>query len=200
MKELYDTPIRVFGKLQGSSLQFCDYMFQDEKIEEVTERIRELLDITVTEDDLDLTCERVATEVDWATAKQQATDPDQESVQRTSGLRDLGLRIGKCSNNCYCRGMHVLSLFDSLINLLFRTFLCHLARYWHQIWGMNLYWHNTEIFHFCIVSCILSGVMPLWNLLGPVGDLHCFSNTYMLVFFNANEIQIRLYPADKRNG
>ena len=28
--------------------------------------------------------------------------------------------------------------------LNFRTFLCHLARCWHQIWGINLYWHNTE--------------------------------------------------------
>ena len=121
MKELYDTPIRVFGKLQGSSLQFCDYMFQDEKIEEVTERIRELLDITVTEDDLDLTCERVATEVDWATAKQQATDRDQDSVQRTWGLRDFGLRIGKCSNNCYCRGILVLSLVDGLMDEFCRS-------------------------------------------------------------------------------
>ena len=32
------------------------------------------------------------------------------------------------------------------LNLVFRTFLCCLARYWHQIWGMNLYWHNTENF------------------------------------------------------
>ena len=30
--------------------------------------------------------------------------------------------------------------------LNFRTFLCHLARYWHQIWGIDLYWHNTENF------------------------------------------------------
>ena len=32
------------------------------------------------------------------------------------------------------------------LNLVFRTFLCRLARYWHQIWGMNWYWHNTENF------------------------------------------------------
>ena len=32
------------------------------------------------------------------------------------------------------------------LNLVFCTFLCCLARYWHQIWGLNLYWHNTENF------------------------------------------------------
>ena len=30
------------------------------------------------------------------------------------------------------------------LNLVFRTFLCRFARYWHQILGMKLYWHNTE--------------------------------------------------------
>ena len=67
------------------------------------------------------------------------------------------------------------------LNLFFRFFLCRLARYWHQIWGMNLYWRNTGNFHFCILSCILSGVMPLWNLMGPVGDMYCFSNTYSML-------------------
>ena len=32
------------------------------------------------------------------------------------------------------------------LNLVFCTFLCRLARYWHQIWGMNLFWPNTEHF------------------------------------------------------
>ena len=30
--------------------------------------------------------------------------------------------------------------------LNFSTFLCHLARYWHQIWGIDLYRRNTENF------------------------------------------------------
>ena len=41
-------------------------------------------------------------------------------------------------------------------------------------------------FHFCILSCILSGVMPLWNLLGPVGDMYCFSNTYSMLVYCEN--------------
>ena len=42
--------------------------------------------------------------------------------------------------------------------------------------------------------------MPLENLLGPVGDLYCFSNTFrMLVHFEGHEIfqygsEIRKYP------
>ncbi|KAK3088171.1 hypothetical protein FSP39_015658 [Pinctada imbricata] len=94
MKELYDTPVRVFGKLSGSQVEFCDYMFQDEKIEEVTDRIKDLLDVNVSEDDLDMTCERVATELDWACAKQQPQEVDLEVEGSKSSLRDLGLRIG----------------------------------------------------------------------------------------------------------
>ena len=42
------------------------------------------------------------------------------------------------------------------LNLVFRTFLCRLARYRHQIWGMNLYWHNTDVsFHiFYLELCL----------------------------------------------
>ena len=29
-------------------------------------------------------------------------------------------------------------------NSVFWTFLCSLFRYWHQVAGMNLYWHNPE--------------------------------------------------------
>ena len=29
-------------------------------------------------------------------------------------------------------------------NLVFRTFLCCLLRYWLEIWYMNLSWHNTD--------------------------------------------------------
>ena len=58
---------------------------------------------------------------------------------------------------------------------------------------MNLYWHNTEFF-FTFVSfhvhfCILSGVMPLWNLLGPVGDMYCcFSNTYSMLVYSISDM------------
>ena len=41
--------------------------------------------------------------------------------------------------------LHTPDIFFCL-NLVFRTFLCHLVRYWHQIWGINLYSHNTENF------------------------------------------------------
>ena len=30
------------------------------------------------------------------------------------------------------------------LNLVFRTFLCSLLRYWLQIWSINLSWHNTD--------------------------------------------------------
>lgn len=55
---MFDTPIRVFGSLPKSILQFCDYMFQDEELEETISRFKELLDITITEECLRLQCER----------------------------------------------------------------------------------------------------------------------------------------------
>lgn len=77
VKELYDTPIRVFGSLPTSPIQFCDYVFQDEKIDEVIQRIKELLDVRVTENDLDLTSEKVATEEDWSRA---SSSPSEKST------------------------------------------------------------------------------------------------------------------------
>ncbi|KAH3798653.1 protein odr-4 homolog [Dreissena polymorpha] len=62
--EVYSTPRRVFFQLPGSSLQLCDYMFQDEKFTEVRGRVQELLDLTLEEEDLDLSFERPATEED----------------------------------------------------------------------------------------------------------------------------------------
>lgn len=60
MREIYHTPARVFGRLPGTSLDYCDYMFPDEKLSEVTERIQELLDVTTDGEALDLACERMA--------------------------------------------------------------------------------------------------------------------------------------------
>ena len=30
------------------------------------------------------------------------------------------------------------------LNFVYHTFICRLGRYGHQIWGLNLNWHNTE--------------------------------------------------------
>ena len=57
-KTVFDTPIRVFGTLPQSIFQFCDYMFQDEELEETISRFKELLDISITEECLRLQCER----------------------------------------------------------------------------------------------------------------------------------------------
>lgn len=57
---MYSTPRRVFFSLPGTNLQLCDYMFQDEKLSEVKGRVQELLDLTLDENDFDLSCERPA--------------------------------------------------------------------------------------------------------------------------------------------
>ncbi|OWF41028.1 protein odr-4 homolog [Mizuhopecten yessoensis] len=90
LKELYNTPVRVFGKLPGTHLDFCDYMFPDEKMEEVTDRIEELLDISITEDKLDLTCERMATEEDMETTEKDDSQVNNQVVRESN----LGFNIG----------------------------------------------------------------------------------------------------------
>ncbi|XP_046368560.2 protein odr-4 homolog [Haliotis rufescens] len=92
-RELYDTPVRVFTTVPKSSLAFCDYMFQDERTLEVTERLKELLDIDVTEDDLELQCERHAEEEDWSSGV--VSEDGTEHAGGSAGARSsLGAYLG----------------------------------------------------------------------------------------------------------
>lgn len=59
-RQLFDAPVRVFAPVAESGVDLCDYMFQDEKTEEVLERIKELTDVDVETDKLELDCERPA--------------------------------------------------------------------------------------------------------------------------------------------
>ena len=72
--------------------------------------------------------------------------------------------------------------FPICYNLVFRTFLCCLLKYWHQIVGMNLYWvwHNTGRLWLLYPFWVMS----LWNFLGQVGDIYCLSNTYRMLVLN----------------
>ncbi|KAK6166889.1 hypothetical protein SNE40_023495 [Patella caerulea] len=63
--ELYNTPVRVFVIVPDSSVEICDYIFQDERTDEVTDRIKDLLDVKITENNLELDLERPAAEEDW---------------------------------------------------------------------------------------------------------------------------------------
>lgn len=84
-KTVFDTPIRVFGSLPKSILQFCDYMFQDEELEETISRFKELLDITITEECLRLQCERTPVEDDIERPKRGAVvSPDSQILGYTS--------------------------------------------------------------------------------------------------------------------
>ena len=53
-------PRRVFFPLPATPLHLNDYMFLDERVNEVKGRVRELLDLDLKEDDLDMDCERPA--------------------------------------------------------------------------------------------------------------------------------------------
>lgn len=50
-------PQRVFAPLPGTSLSLCDYMFPDEGAAEVRERFKEMLDLDIPEEQLDVTKE-----------------------------------------------------------------------------------------------------------------------------------------------
>ena len=59
---LYETPRRVFTSLPGSTLPVCDYVFVDETPKESRDRFRELLDIDVDEESIDMDCESLPCE------------------------------------------------------------------------------------------------------------------------------------------
>jgi len=59
-QEVYSMPRRVFFPLPATPLHLNDYMFLDERVSEVKGRVRELLDLDLKEDDLDMDCERPA--------------------------------------------------------------------------------------------------------------------------------------------
>lgn len=65
---IFDTPVRVFSPVGSNGAELCDYMFQDEKVEEVLDRIKELTDIAVSAETLQMDCERPARDNDWVTA------------------------------------------------------------------------------------------------------------------------------------
>ncbi|ESP02228.1 hypothetical protein LOTGIDRAFT_238055 [Lottia gigantea] len=83
--ELYNTPVRVFVIVPDSSVEICDYIFQDERTDEVIDRIKELLDVNLTEENLELDLERPAAEVDWiSTASEHEIPTDMEVDTETT--------------------------------------------------------------------------------------------------------------------
>ena len=56
---LYETPIRVFAPLPNTCLSLCDYMFQDEATTDSVDRFRELLDLVIEAEDIQLDAERI---------------------------------------------------------------------------------------------------------------------------------------------
>ncbi|XP_059175326.1 protein odr-4 homolog [Physella acuta] len=62
--DVYDPPVRLFCQLPHCDVQVCDYVFQDEKQEEVRDRIKELLDVEV--EDLEETEKSAADDDTWS--------------------------------------------------------------------------------------------------------------------------------------
>ncbi|KAK2143606.1 hypothetical protein LSH36_826g00020 [Paralvinella palmiformis] len=75
-KVLYETPLRVFAPLGDSTVQLCDYMFPDETNNDVVDRFKELLNVTVPEDMLETDCETLpdSSEISEAETAEQKTE------------------------------------------------------------------------------------------------------------------------------
>ena len=58
---------------------------------------------------------------------------------------------------------------------------CPLLKFSFPDFWINLYQHNTDWVSLGPLSSAFVGVMPLKNMLGPVGDLYCFSNTFRML-------------------
>ena len=54
---LHQMPLRVYGTVPMCGVKFCDYIFPDELIADSIERFQSLLDITLTESDMQVDIE-----------------------------------------------------------------------------------------------------------------------------------------------
>ena len=54
---VHETPRRVFGMVPSSGMRFCDYMFPDEVVADSVERFQTLLDLVLTEQDIQVDVE-----------------------------------------------------------------------------------------------------------------------------------------------
>lgn len=59
MRVLYEMPLRVYCCIPHTNVRFCDYLFQDETLDDSADRLRLLLGIDVTADDIDSSAERI---------------------------------------------------------------------------------------------------------------------------------------------
>ncbi len=58
-KVLLETPKRIFGRIDKSSVCLCDYAFPDERVFESKERFKDLADLMLKEDELEVACEKL---------------------------------------------------------------------------------------------------------------------------------------------
>ncbi|CAI9738397.1 Hypothetical predicted protein [Octopus vulgaris] len=109
-KTVFDTPVRVFGTLPDRPFQFCDYMFQDEEIEETINRFQELLDVTLTEPCLQFNCERIP------------VDDDIEKRQKSSAFQstsNVPIYLSKTSTAKYYMSAVVAAIVAATASISF---------------------------------------------------------------------------------
>lgn len=66
VRVLYEMPQRVYCCLPQTNVRFCDYLFQDETLEDSADRFRVLLGISVSAEDIDSSAERIPEDSDLA--------------------------------------------------------------------------------------------------------------------------------------
>ncbi|KAK2180449.1 hypothetical protein NP493_442g00009 [Ridgeia piscesae] len=98
-KVLYETPIRVFAPIPSTCLSLCDYMFQDEATTDCVDRFRELLDLVIDADDIQLDAERIPSEEDLAKSEEFDIESVDDNSDPTSS-RNLS-RLGGWLLNDY---------------------------------------------------------------------------------------------------
>ena len=78
-------------------------------------------------------------------------------------------------------------------NLVFKTFLCSLLRYWLEIWYMNWFWHNTkEVWDLSRLTYFYKSYCPLLKFCFPDFYLQlCEISIWNLVWIGIDIIQIK---------
>ncbi|XP_071802072.1 protein odr-4 homolog [Asterias amurensis] len=93
------TPKRVFAKLPTTHISVCDYAFRDEVAQDSLDRINELLNLQITEEELELDAEKVPDDGDMEASEKSSFSPpgaereEGQEVKRRP-VQYLGAAIG----------------------------------------------------------------------------------------------------------
>ncbi|XP_022111460.1 protein odr-4 homolog isoform X2 [Acanthaster planci] len=95
------TPKRVFANLPGTHISVCDYAFRDETAQDSLDRLNELLNLQVTDEELELEAEKVPDDSDMEASEKSSfslsaaeSEEGHQEARKRKPVRYLGAALG----------------------------------------------------------------------------------------------------------